>query len=221
MIQSFDDPGATTNAPRTAIAFNDTHVLYIVVDGRDPYRSVGMTIDELAIFARDILGAHWGIAQDGGGSSTIVVNGEVKNNTFCNMVFCQSKIFLPYISRPGPEVELTDIIDPLERLVANGMMMVVVDPLERSTTFMPDDQVITLMPTEIRLGPGTNYSSISSIPSNSIGIILDHHNNLEGVFAKGTYWWKVAFGSEVGWVVEDALALNEPLITLLRLLPDE
>ena len=46
--------------------------------------SVGMSIHELAVFARDTLGATWGVAQDGGGSSTMVINGQVVNNTFCN-----------------------------------------------------------------------------------------------------------------------------------------
>jgi hypothetical protein len=52
-----DDPGAVNRRPRTAIAFNDQYIYFVVVDGRDLYHSVGMTINELALFTRDTLGA--------------------------------------------------------------------------------------------------------------------------------------------------------------------
>jgi hypothetical protein len=37
-------------------------------------------------------------------------------------------------------------------------------------------------------------------------VIQPHLNNLNGVLAKGTHWWKVAFGGTVGWVDEAVLA---------------
>lgn len=184
VIKSFpDNEGATQRNPRTAIAFNDSYIFHIVVDGRDPAKSVGMTIDELATFTRDTLGATWAIAQDGGGSSTMVVNGEVKNN-------------------PS---------DGSERAVANGMMMVVVEPMEQSTSYTPDDPVTTVTAADIRLGPGTNYAVLTSVPQNTDGLILDHFNNLGGVFAKGSYWWKVKLMSgAVGWVTEQSIRLDTP-----------
>lgn len=176
VIASFSDPGATSRQPRTAIAFNDFYIFFIVVDGRSQ-SSVGMTIDELAIFARDTLGATWGINQDGGGSSTMVVNGKVVNN-------------------PS---------DGSERAVVNGMMMLVTEPKIQSTTFSPGTQVRTLARTEIRLGPGTNYAILATIKARSRGTILSPLNNLNGVYAKGSYWWKVAFGQTVGWVQESSI----------------
>jgi len=67
----------TAREPRTAIGFNKNgRWLYlVVVDGRQPLYSAGDTFDELA----EILmahGAYFGMALDGGGSSTMVVRGE-------------------------------------------------------------------------------------------------------------------------------------------------
>ena len=63
--------------PRTAIGFNENSrwVYLVVVDGRQPFYSAGATFSELA----DILiahGAHYGVSLDGGGSSTMVIQGE-------------------------------------------------------------------------------------------------------------------------------------------------
>ena len=63
--------------PRTALGFNrNGRWLYlVVVDGRQPLYSAGATFDELA----EILmahGAYFGMALDGGGSSTMVVREE-------------------------------------------------------------------------------------------------------------------------------------------------
>jgi exopolysaccharide biosynthesis protein len=63
--------------PRTAIGINrNGRWLYIVVvDGRQPFYSEGATFGELA----DILikfGANYAMALDGGGSSTMVIEGE-------------------------------------------------------------------------------------------------------------------------------------------------
>jgi hypothetical protein len=140
-----------------------------------------MSITQLATFCRDTLEATWGINQDGGGSSTMWINGEVVNS-------------------PS---------DGQEREVANGVMMIVVEPIERSSTFWPGDRVISKQTTNIYLGPGNN-TPISSVAKNSEGVILPHINYTNGILAKGTYWWKVDFDGVVGWVVEDSLALANP-----------
>jgi len=62
--------------PRTAVGFNKNgRWLYlVVVDGRQPFYSAGATFDELA----DILiahGAYFGMSLDGGGSTTMVIQG--------------------------------------------------------------------------------------------------------------------------------------------------
>lgn len=200
-IQSFDDLGALERHPRTAIAFNDDYIFFIVVDGRDPANSVGMNMDELGLFARDVLGATWGINQDGGGSSTMVVNGEVKNNTYCNNYFCQGATGK---SEPLDEgmLEVSAVGEPVQRYVANGMMMVFVEPMQRSSRFAEGTKVVTIAPSDVRLGPGTNYGVLASLPSGVEGTVVAHLNQLDGVLAKGAYWWKVAFGDVVGWVDE-------------------
>jgi hypothetical protein len=96
--------------------------------------------------------------------------------------------------------------DGSERAVANGMMMVVVEPLEQSTRFVPDDSVTTVVSTNVRLGPGANYPVLASVPGNTQGSVVAHSNNLEGVLATGSHWWKVDLGGAVGWVEEDSLA---------------
>jgi len=65
--------------PRTAIGvLGDGRILLIVVDGRQPPHSLGMTIVELAMELRR-LGAVEAMNLDGGGSSTMVVAGRVVN----------------------------------------------------------------------------------------------------------------------------------------------
>jgi hypothetical protein len=177
-IQSFSDAGATSRQPRTAVCFDDQWVYFLVVDGRDPGRSVGMTIDELGRFCRDTLEARWGINQDGGGSSTMWVQGQVRN--------------VPS--------------DGTERAVANGLMMIVVEPPENSTRFAPSHSVVASVETELRLGPGDNYDVGSLLPAGIVGKILHHSDATDGVMARGAHWWKVALSETEGWVKEDDLS---------------
>lgn len=72
--------GMNFYAPRTAIGVDEKNKLYIVVvDGRQENLSVGMSLKELAIFLKH-LGLKSAINLDGGGSSTLVVNGKILNN---------------------------------------------------------------------------------------------------------------------------------------------
>jgi hypothetical protein len=216
-IREFDDPGATELNPRTAIAFNNQYVYFIVADGRDIQHSIGMTINELALFTRDTLGATWGVAQDGGGSSTMVINRKVMNNTFCNEYFCSSYAYLPLVTRksPGGQVvspagdEIISSPSVHERAVANGMLMVIALPGEYSFTFTPGDAVTTVANTGLRLGPGTNYAAVTTIPTGTHGTILEQMNGLNGVLAKGANWWYINFyinsNDVAGWVPEGAI----------------
>jgi hypothetical protein len=74
VIESF---GAQRH-PRTAVGWNETVLHWVVVDGRQPPYSDGMTLDELAdLLVR--LGAREAINLDGGGSTAMVVAGAVVN----------------------------------------------------------------------------------------------------------------------------------------------
>lgn len=210
-----EDGQANVHDPRTAIAYNTDYIFFIVADGRDTNFSEGMTVKEMAEFAKYALGATDGIMQDGGGSSTMVINGEVVNNTFCNNVYCASKVYLPLVmnssntltatNQPAkpfePEVEWDAEAQILQRLVANGMLMVVVQPMQKSTEpYDQGDPVTTLGTINVYTGPGTNYAVLTSFMGN--GTIIQPLNDLGGVSAKDQYWWKVDFGAIEGWVPE-------------------
>lgn len=65
--------------PRTAIGWtSDRRLLLVVVDGRQPNWSAGMSLDELTwLFQR--LGTSHALNLDGGGSTAMVVNGAIVN----------------------------------------------------------------------------------------------------------------------------------------------
>jgi hypothetical protein len=172
-----DDEGALLRHPRTAVCLNDTYVYFVVVDGRNDSYSIGMKIEELGIFCKNHLDATSGINHDGGGSSAMWVNGNIVN-------------------RPS---------DGSERPVANGLMMVNVETVEKSAAFRIGDKINAFRPVNIHLGPGTNYTAITSVPQDTPGIIHPNSKMLNGVMAKGRNWWYVDFGWITGWVDESAL----------------
>ena len=63
--------------PRTAVGINRNgrYVYLVVVDGRQPFYSEGATFTELAQLLID-QGAHMAMSLDGGGSSTMVIEGD-------------------------------------------------------------------------------------------------------------------------------------------------
>jgi uncharacterized protein YigE (DUF2233 family) len=70
---------AQGRAPRTGIGLHDDGtVTLLVVDGRDPGHSIGMTLAEFAKGFQAI-GATQALNLDGGGSSTMVIQGKVVN----------------------------------------------------------------------------------------------------------------------------------------------
>ncbi|MCX7918035.1 MAG: phosphodiester glycosidase family protein [bacterium] len=166
----------TTRHPRTCVAYNSTYIYFIVADGRTT-NSIGMSLPELGYFCRDTLGAEFAVNLDGGGSSTLWVNGQVKN----------------YPS------------GGTERANANGLMMINVIPMNKSSLFYSYATVTTVTSTQVRLGPGTNYDVITTLAGNKLGVVTNH--SLNGIYAKGQYWWRVDFDSCVGWVAEGAFAL--------------
>ncbi len=66
----------TVLQPRSAVGYskNGRYLYLVVVDGRQPLYSEGMTVQELAELLRS-LGAYYAMNLDGGGSSTLVVQG--------------------------------------------------------------------------------------------------------------------------------------------------
>ena len=64
--------------PRSALGFNDEKLFLIVVDGRQPGHSMGMTLHDMATFLRDI-GVKHAINFDGGSSSALWALGDIVN----------------------------------------------------------------------------------------------------------------------------------------------
>ncbi|MGH2658544.1 MAG: phosphodiester glycosidase family protein, partial [Actinomycetota bacterium] len=86
--------------PRTGVGVRaDGKLLLVVVDGRQPKWSVGATMHEFArIFLK--LGATGAMNLDGGGSSTMVVNGDVKNRPSDGE---QRRVSTAVLVLPGPD----------------------------------------------------------------------------------------------------------------------
>ncbi len=139
-------------------------------------------MDGLAHFCRDRLDADWGINQDGGGSSTLWLNGKVMN-------------------RPS---------DGHQRAVANGLMMVEVKPPEFSDRYHPGDSIRIKDLLDFRLGPGNNYRGPGDLPAESQVTVVHHLNGLDGVRATSEYWWQVEYQGQLGWVPESAMELVTP-----------
>ncbi|MGW4928230.1 phosphodiester glycosidase family protein [Agromyces sp. NPDC004153] len=70
--------------PRTAVGvIDENHLVFVVVDGRSPGYSAGVTMTELAQIMID-LGAETAYNLDGGGSSTMVFDGALVNDPLGN-----------------------------------------------------------------------------------------------------------------------------------------
>jgi hypothetical protein len=133
----------------------------------------------------------------------------------------QSGPFISPSSNPGPVEQLSGdglplteeyyaySPDILQRLVANGMMMVVVAPKDVSTQFIEGEAIKTNRQVNVRLGPGTNYGLIETVDADITGIIYGKDNGMNGVWAKGDNWWHVLLeigGRDViGWVFEPGI----------------
>jgi hypothetical protein len=65
--------------PRSAFGWNERHCFLIVVDGRQAGLSVGMTLAELSEFLVE-LGCQEAINLDGGGSTELILDGQVLNS---------------------------------------------------------------------------------------------------------------------------------------------
>lgn len=197
-IQPQVDLGAVLHNPRTAVALNSRYVYFIVVDGRNRMESRGMSMAELAVFARSRLGASDAIALDGGGSSTMVIHGEVRNfpNAEPADPAAGSTPQAPNQGGPGGKIE---------RVVANGLLMVSALPRELSDRFTPGSRVVIQdqIDVNVRLGPGTNFGILTALPAGSGGNVVEHP--LNGVLAKGLNWWKIDFGGVSGWVNQESL----------------
>ncbi len=71
-VEGRPSPSLAQRHPRTAACYNQQKIIFVVVDGRQPALSVGMTLEELADFMVS-LGCTVAMNTDGGGSSVMAV----------------------------------------------------------------------------------------------------------------------------------------------------
>lgn len=176
VVQTYTDSFATARHPRTAVAYNNTYVFFFVVDGRTSI-SLGMSLAEMGNFCKNTLGATQAVNLDGGGSSEMWVNGEIKN---------------------WPS-------DGTERPCGNGLMMVTALDKQISNRFAAQYVVKTLGRTNLHLGPGNNHLLITQLAPQTEGEVQAHP--LQGVYARGYHWWKCKFGGTEGWASQTMLGL--------------
>lgn len=255
---NIDTPGV---APRTAIAYNNQYIFFVVAEGRALTEidkdgnlvylgRTGISLFNLAKFIDAQLGADFAVNLDGGGSSAMIVNGYNVSHTtdlyYCPQYHASSALApatlqsfnrtdqpgppipnLPMVRRAptGAELALIESVDTptgpdqinieyslgagtgaCQRRVPNGIAMVAVKPKQTSTDFFPGLAFSTVRGLQVRQGPGKNYKLFGYVPYNPgsppLGIVLEHANGLNGVFATGTYWWHVEINGLRGWVDE-------------------
>lgn len=78
-VQRVNSNRAGERHPRTAFGWNQNHFFLVQVDGRQSDLSIGMTLRELAEYMARI-GCEQALNLDGGGSSTLWLNGRVMNS---------------------------------------------------------------------------------------------------------------------------------------------
>ena len=76
-----DIPDQTSRQPRTGAALTSNYrtLILATVDGRQPGFSIGVTANQLGEILKEF-GGHNGLSFDGGGSTTMVINGETVNS---------------------------------------------------------------------------------------------------------------------------------------------
>jgi hypothetical protein len=171
--------GSVVKDPRTAIAFNDRYLYFLVIDGRSK-QSIGMTFTEAGFFCRNELKATDAMLQDGGGSSTLWVDGKVRNT---------------------PSGKGKDEKQGVLRAVANGYCIAEVLPPKKSTAFREGQKV--RLQGGLRLSPGPTFGTASKVSGADTATILP--DPLNGIFAKGAYWWLCRAGDTEGWASLDQL----------------
>lgn len=106
------DPLCTNRHPRTAIGITQDHrtLIVLVVDGRRS-GAAGFNCDEMA-FVLAAEGAFDAVNMDGGGSSTLVVNGDVKNQPSDGSQRTVGNHLAFFASGSGPSPQCPDFVDP-------------------------------------------------------------------------------------------------------------
>jgi MYXO-CTERM domain-containing protein len=113
VVGSPGDPLCTNRHPRTALGLSADRrtLIALVVDGRRS-GAAGFTCDEMA-FVLALEGAHDAVALDGGGSSTLVVGGQVKNRPSDGRQRTVGNHLAFFATGTGPALQCPDYVDPV------------------------------------------------------------------------------------------------------------
>jgi len=91
------------------------------------------------------------------------------------------------------------------RAVANGYFIAEVLPPKRSDA-LRTGQFVRLKDGELRLGPGTTFGVAGKASTSDKGVVIAEP--LNGIFAKGTYWWSCRFSEIEGWAALEQLTVT-------------
>ena len=109
--------------------------------------------------------------------------------------------------------------DGHERGVANGLMMVAVEPALRSSRFAEGFDVTVQTSGEVRTGPGPSFPVLQTIAPGATVRIARTTSSLLGVFADGSFWWKTEVAGEIGFLPEQSLVSPRGALAWFRLPP--
>jgi len=148
--------------PRTAVGFNadSTIVYFFTVDGRQGGYSVGMSLYELADYMLE-WGVYQGINLDGGGSTAMVVRGEVVNSP----------------SDAGGE-----------RSVANALMVVSKAPVGPLAYInLPWEETFTLVETQLQFGVNGTDIYYNPVPVSDDALTWSCDANIGSISSTGLF----------------------------------
>jgi hypothetical protein len=96
---------STVSEPKSAIAFDDNYLYFITAEGHplfnnsgNPSGRAGISLHNLAVFIANVLHAQWAVNMDGGGSSTMAINGKSVTHT-TDFIYCP-QMYTPAIFGP-------------------------------------------------------------------------------------------------------------------------
>ncbi len=98
-------------APRTAIATSDDYIYFVAAEGHPVINAdgsrgrTGITLDDLAVFLADELEVKWAANLDGGGSTTMYINGQVVTQSGDYLPMVCRQVYLTAVQR-GTDGEL-------------------------------------------------------------------------------------------------------------------
>jgi hypothetical protein len=230
-------PAVDAVAPRTAVAMNADYLYLLVVEGR-PYREpdgdparTGIPLGDLANFITRELDGLWAANLDGGGSSTLLIDGQVmtRPGDFLPMICPQQ--YLPGVvngllppaveAYPAPDgagrpdagpAQPADTVTGVrtetggcQRPVINSLAIVLAEEPLYSELYQSGEAVTLAEYAALRQGPGYNYAIFERFYQPLEAHIEPEPHNLNGIYASGVYWWYVRTPLGRGWVEQEFL----------------